>query len=738
MLIPKNRHIHFFGISTFLCCWFFCIQPVLGQTKKIDSLRLRLTLHSEKDTLRVNLLNELAHAHHVKDTTKATSYLEESLAISEHIGYVKGKANALFIKGKLAAEATYYKRGIVEFSKAVALYQTIDWHEGTAQCYKEMGLFMYNNSRQKEAISYFKKALVASNKTDHTKATAEILYELGWSYTDIDDYENARIYFHKALQINETINNAKGKASCKNGIAVTYSNEGNYPLALEYFNQTLEIAKKNSITRRIMLTYGNLGNLYEALKKYDKAIEFYKETLKLAKETDIGVLSKTYNNLGQTYKGKKEFSLANEYYQKSLKLYAEINDKRGEAFVLNNIGDIYLETKNYPEAYAMYWRSQKLSLEIDNLKGLSASYLGLAQTLIGQKKYHQALEYALKCKQLSENHRFFSTQNKILETLVTIYQNTGNYKKALESHRQFKILNDSIFDKENIQKIAQLEYEYKYQQALDSANIRELKLSRTILTTSQDLEKSRQQYLWAVIGILLISLVLGGAFFFQKYQHIKAKNETILTEQKLLRSQMTPHFMFNSLSVLQGMILNRENAKSLTYLSKFSKLLRNTLEGSRQKLVALSDELATIDGYMELRNLDTEPPFRYTLEVDSTVDTRSLKIPPMLIQPFVENCVEHAFKAHEPNKQIELGIQFKNQELCCTITDNGKGISENRSKRKKGKNSLATTISSERLQKLAKEFGMPGSLNIQNRADFGKRGTLVTLIIPYKIDSTAI
>jgi tetratricopeptide (TPR) repeat protein len=714
------------------------MQAVLGQTKKIDSLKLRLSLHPEKDTLRIHLLNELALAHHVKDTTKAQVYLKESLVLSEDIGYEKGKANALFIGGKLAAEASYYKRGFPEYAKALALYQAINWHEGAAQCYKEMGVFMYHNSRQKEAISYYKKALDILNKIDNKEETADLLYELGWSFTDIDDYENARIYFRKALLINKAINNAKGKASCKNGIAVTYSNEGNYPLALEYFNQTLEIAKKNAITRRIMLTYGNLGNLYEGLKKYDKAIEFYEETLKLAKDTDIGVLSKTYNNLGQSYKGKKEFSLANEYYQKSLGFYAGINDKRGEAFVLNNIGDLHLERKKYSDAHTFYLQSQKLSWAIDNPKGLSASYLGLAQTLIGQKKYPQALDYALKCKQLSENHRFFSTQNKILETLVTIYQNKGNYKKALESHRQFKILNDSIFDKENIQKIAQLEYEYKYQQALDSANIRELKLSKTILTNSQDLEKSRQQYLWAVIGILLVSLVLGGAFFFQKYQHIKAKNETILTEQKLLRSQMTPHFMFNSLSVLQGMILNRENAKSLTYLSKFSKLLRNTLEGSRQKLVALSDELATIDGYMELRNLDTEPPFLYTLEVDSTLDTRNLKIPPMLIQPFVENCVEHAFMAHDPNKQIEVGIKFKNQELCCTITDNGKGISENRSKRKKGKNSLATTISSERLHKLAKEFGMPGSLSIQDRADFGERGTLVTLIIPYKIDSTAI
>lgn len=146
-------------------------------------------------------------------------------------------------------------------------------------------------------------------------------------------------------------------------------------------------------------------------------------------------------------------------------------------------------------------------------------------------------------------------------------------------------------------------------------------------------------------------MLLGSVIFYQKLKNAKTKTQNAVIEQKLLRSQMTPHFIFNSLSVLQGMILNKEDKKSVSYLSKFSKLLRITLENSRDKTVLLSQELKAVQNYLTLQNLENDV-YQSTLLVEETIDIPMFEVPPMLIQPFVENAIEHAFTDTNDEKKL--------------------------------------------------------------------------------------
>jgi len=107
------------------------------------------------------------------------------------------------------------------------------------------------------------------------------------------------------------------------------------------------------------------------------------------------------------------------------------------------------------------------------------------------------------------------------------------------------------------------------------------------------------------------------------------------------------------------------------------------------------------------------------------------EIPPMLIQPFVENAIEHAFKNQTEDKKIDVQLKYSNNELICTISDNGIGIDTQ--KENEDKKSLATMITSERLEMLSKDLKVKGSISIEDRKKYNKRGTLVTLVIPYKI-----
>ncbi|MFK7811564.1 MAG: tetratricopeptide repeat protein [Maribacter sp.] len=723
-------------ISVF--CFLFLSTQIQSQTTRIDSLKRKLSHHTKNDTTRVNLLNALAYSQYEKDLERTTSYLEESEAIADAIDFKKGKARNLYIQGIIQYSFTNYKQAIELFKKALLVYEKIDFLKGVSDCYAAMGLVNYDKFDYNKSIEYYKKSIAIEKNIGQRRTTAISLKYIGHSYTDLGNYKKAKEYYNDAIDINAKYNNRIEMASCLKNIGSIYLKKGNYPLALEYYNNSLSIYKELKDTAGIGTIFNNTGIIYKNYENYDKAIDNYKESLKIEKKLDNKQnLAITLNNIGVVYKLKEDYKNALIYLNDALKISEKINDKDNTARCLINIGDVYLGFENNKVALQNFLEAKEINIEIGAQLGLCYSYLGIATVYKNEKKYNMALINAIKSKNISNKLGVIDYQRGVYKLLSIIYENTDNYEKAFESHQQFKILNDSLFNRKNIEKITQLEADYKYKRALDSASIRELKLTSTVKTTSQNLEKSQRNYLWAIIGVLLVSILLGGIIFYQKYRNVKSKNENIVIEQRLLRSQMTPHFMFNSLSVLQGMILNKEEGKSISYLSKFSKLLRTTLENSRHKLVALSDELSAVDSYMALQNLDVNPPFNYNLSIDSEINTTAFKIPPMLIQPFIENAIEHAFVTEKENKEITVNIALKNKGLVCTIADNGIGVSMEKPKIKKDKKSLATTITAERLKMLSKDFGVEGSVSVTNREIFSEQGTLVTLVIPYKINSVS-
>ena len=235
--------------------------------------------------------------------------------------------------------------------------------------------------------------------------------------------------------------------------------------------------------------------------------------------------------------------------------------------------------------------------------------------------------------------------------------------------------------------------------------------------------------------MLLLTVTLLSALFIFKYRNIKTAHEHIQTEQRLLRSQMTPHFIFNSLSVLQGMILNKEDKKAIIYLSKFSKLLRLILENSREKLVPLKQELKALQNYIDLQNMRGQNGFNYSLIVDEKLNDVNVLVPPMLMQPFVENAIEHGFKNNMENAEISLKISLENNKLVCLIKDNGLGINATKQNTNSKKKSLSTQITAERLKIISKELKVETGVIIEDRSIYKEQGTLVTLTLPYKIET---
>lgn len=703
-----------------------------AQKKLIDSLEHEILTNKIKDTTCVNNLDHLAFLYHRNDIDKAISYMERSEELAKELNYKKGIANAIYTRGIIQMAQANYDEAITHLENAAQTYEDYGFKKSIAGSYNAIGVIHYYRSEYTMALTMYKKALKADEDAGVEHNIPNYITNIASINVKKGQYEEALKYYKKGLKIYTKNKHHLGISSCLKNIAVVYQNQGNYPLSLEYNHKALSLAKKIQDSAGIANSYNNMGLLYKKQKQYDKAIETLNKALKIqTKLNHYSGIAGTKNNLGTIYSTLNELDKAITYYEEALELNRQTDSKSQISECLDNLGYVYVTLKQYEKALNYYKESLEINKSINYKAGMCYSYLGIADCYVDQKQYDNALPNVINSLKLSDELNYKEYKKEAHKLLTEIYSIKGNYKKALENHKQYKVLNDSLFNKSNTEKIAQLEAEYKYQQKIDSASIRELKLTKEVLITSESLKETQRNYLWAVIVVLIVSIFLGSIIFFLKLKNEKNKTQKIITEQKLLRTQMTPHFIFNALSVLQGIILNKEEEKSVQYLSKFSKLLRITLENSRDKLVPLDKELLATTNYLDLQNLETEDTYQYKIQVDAHIDTTQFQIPPMLIQPFIENAIEHGFKNKNANKKIDIQLSFQNEILTCKIIDNGVGINSKAEDKSDVKNSLATTITKERLYMLSKHFKQKGAITIEDRTMFNEQGTLVTIKIPY-------
>jgi len=237
----------------------------------------------------------------------------------------------------------------------------------------------------------------------------------------------------------------------------------------------------------------------------------------------------------------------------------------------------------------------------------------------------------------------------------------------------------------------------------------------------------------SIIGIILFTIA--GWVLHLRFKKYKAEKENIQLEQKLLRSQMNPHFIFNALFSIQNFLYAQKNTEADHYLTKFSRLLRLTLENSRETFITVENEMQTIRNYLDLQKLRFDDKFNYTIYVAPNINKEKVLIPPMLAQPFIENAIEHGFYEKGKNYELTISITLEDKNIIYTIEDNGIGIEQSKkmnSTYKKGHKSLGMQITNERLQNLKKITKQNIKIQVIDLKREGTSGTKIIFTIPVK------
>ena len=247
---------------------------------------------------------------------------------------------------------------------------------------------------------------------------------------------------------------------------------------------------------------------------------------------------------------------------------------------------------------------------------------------------------------------------------------------------------------------------------------------------------------WETTWFILVSLGLIASILLVLYKlriravRIEEKGKAELTNKLLearleaLRAQMNPHFTFNAINSIQNFIIDKNTELALHYLSEFSKLIRQTLENSTQKLIPLHTEIDFLESYISIQKIRFETVQTFIV-IDNSIDLYNTQVPPLIIQPFIENAFEHAFERQDTSNKIEINFTVRDQQLICTVEDNGIGFSTESLNPNHQSKGLQLTI--DRLNLLNKEYkSNKFTLVIANliKSDTNKKGTLATLTFP--------
>jgi chemotaxis protein histidine kinase CheA len=306
-----------------------------------------------------------------------------------------------------------------------------------------------------------------------------------------------------------------------------------------------------------------------------------------------------------------------------------------------------------------------------------------------------------------------------LEQLTREYHKQGNDKKAMVMYREFLYnleplirADSSLIDVKTFQsteeKIIQLEKEKSLQDALIN-------------------KKS------ALNNVLIGSIVLMALFLLllvKALRSISVRNKKIALQS--LRREMNPHFIFNSLNSVNQYIAQNDEVAANKYLASYSRLMRNTMESSGKDFIRLDRELALLKEYLELEHLRFGDKFSYEIAVDKTVETETLYIPGMLIQPYLENAIWHGLRYKDEAGLLTLSVAPAEKMLCITIDDNGIGITKSetlKTANQKAHRSRGLNNIDERVKLLREIYNLSIQTQIEEKAA-PESGVRVILTLP--------
>ena len=585
-----------------------------------------------------------------------------------------------------------------------------------------------------------RELIVKSSTANALEVEIYALNKLGEIYRNKSLYESALKTHQRAEKLAEEANDIELKVISLNMIGVVYRRMDMIKPALDYHKKALDIANSvenpsKELKLSISVSQNSMGNVYLTLKQYDLAIEQFEKSLVLENQAGNKLgLAINYHNLGYADESKGLLDLALKNYNRSLDYNEQIDSEVGRVICYNSIGQVYIKQKKYKDAKVIIEQGLKKALELGDQFYISYAFINLGWAEMELGMDDQAEANLRKGLEVSEAYGLKTSTVDAHKHLSDLYKKKKNYEKSLYHFEEAVALEKTIFTERNMQYVSDIIIEYE-----NEAKNTQIKQ----LASENELVKSKLQRNQAIFwsALLTLCIVAGIMIAINRNRQLRHEKQIITLEQDMLRSQMNPHFIFNSLNSIKLYIINNEKENAVYYLNKFSKFIRKILIASTEKEISLEDELDTMQLYMNIENIRFSNDINFSIQIEQGINISTIKVPSLILQPFLENALWHGLSSKNDDKKIELKIYKANNDFInISIIDNGIGrkasekINKDRVLKRK---SVGLAITKARLANFSKGFTTDYKMDIEDIYDAQENslGTKVVVHIPTRANN---
>ncbi|HWD87203.1 MAG TPA: tetratricopeptide repeat protein [Mucilaginibacter sp.] len=623
--------------------------------------------HPQTDTVRVDLLTKIALEHAATDQAAGLRYADMAIRLARQLNQRRQLADAYLAEAKNYEYRTDLKDALAASFSALTEYQGLGSKPGVALCYMRIAYDYYAVANYPASLDYARKAVNTAQRTGNKKLLGQCLTALGTSYNLLADYPKAIDCYLGQLHVAEELRDTSAIASAMGNIGVVYYYLKKYPQALNYYRQCLELFTKLNNQIAVAAALNNIGAVYLETGDYAKVIDYNKKALTINRRA--GMTKGEANDLmdmSLAYTHLNNYDDAFACLTKATGVYNRIGAKNNSSIALGQMASIYMD------APAGWLEKQGISPAM---------------------RLQKAAELQQRAVQLANETKNLNNEADQWKKLSLVYERQKNYEEALKSYRYYAALKDSVFNDKKQQEITRLTLQYDYDK-----KEADLRAKNAQMRAAASAEITRQKVIKNAAVIIGFVLILSGCTIFifywrrktakEKLREAEFKTQVAETELKALRAQLNPHFIFNSLNSISDYIARHDKATADIYLVKFAKLMRRILENSEQKTISLADDLKTLELYMQLEALRLDNKFLYEIVIEDHLDPETTMVPPMLLQPFVENSIWHGISPKDGCGKILIGVKKQGDIIEYVVEDNGIGR-ERSAALKKGKSGSA-------------------------------------------------
>jgi hypothetical protein len=592
-----------------------------------------------------------------------------------------------------------------------------------------------SEANPKKSLDYIEEALKLSLELKNVRGEAYAYNSLGALNFTTENYKQSIKYFKSSITLFEGLESEKGYYSSMKFIGAAYEKNKEYQLAISSYTKFLQIAKDKKNEDDIVFATNGLARCNQAINKYDDSENYYQQVYTIEKQRNnlIGQVNAA-DNLGNFYETANDSINAFNYYDTSLQIATTNGLVTQTNNYFTNANTFYSNRGNVEEQIQVNKSAIAFNTTTNNPSGLNEANLQLGKLNLQQKNSKEAITYLRNSINLSEELGEIKAKEEALQAITEAYKEVGDYKQALIAFQELVVLQDSIQQAKNKQVLISqnlaLELEQKDEEIgllLENEKLKEEKF--TLEISQQSAENQKKLYVIYGLAVGMIILLIAAILVIKSNRERTKAN--MLLELKSLRTQMNPHFIFNSLNSVNSFISKNDDRSANKYLSRFSQLMRAVLENSKHDFVSLESELKILELYIELEHLRFQDKFDYQFTIDEKIDSESLEIPPMLIQPYIENAVWHGLRYLENKGYLNVSVTKHSNHLLWVIEDNGigrKASAEIKTQNQKQGNSTGMKNIEQRIEILNRMNATSMSTKIIDLA----QGTRVEITIPFK------